>query len=169
MMLVVSRAAAPLVLDPGQRELLDSLAKSRTAEHRLVQRAQVLLHAADGASRLAPSRVASDAVSLIGRRETMITSMPARRIRRMSCRTHPVSTRPPATGSPRVELAPAGVGPPEAACSRTGLNLTVRNVTTHTRHELTEQEGMKRLAAYSYLARLLDKSEIRRAESMTDG
>jgi transposase len=49
-MLVVSRAASPLVLDPGQRELLESLAKSRTAEHRLVQRAQVLLHAACGVS-----------------------------------------------------------------------------------------------------------------------
>jgi hypothetical protein len=39
-----------LVLDPGQRELLESVAKSRTAEHRLVQRAQVLLHAADFAA-----------------------------------------------------------------------------------------------------------------------
>jgi transposase len=38
------------VLDPGQRELLESLAKSRTAEYRLVQRARVLLHAADGVS-----------------------------------------------------------------------------------------------------------------------
>ncbi|MFD0782352.1 TIGR02391 family protein [Micromonospora azadirachtae] len=46
----------------------------------------------------------------------------------------------------------------------TGLNLTIRNVTTHTRHELTEQEGMERLAAYSYLARLLDKCEVHRAE-----
>ncbi|MEV8465085.1 MULTISPECIES: TIGR02391 family protein [Streptomyces] len=46
----------------------------------------------------------------------------------------------------------------------TGLNLTVRNVTTHTRDELTEQEGMERLAAYSYFARLLDQCEIRRAE-----
>ncbi|MDQ0935098.1 TIGR02391 family protein [Streptomyces turgidiscabies] len=45
----------------------------------------------------------------------------------------------------------------------TGLNLTVRNVTTHTRHELTEQEGMERLAAYSYFARLLDQCEIRRS------
>src|SRR5699024_6071109 len=34
----------------------------------------------------------------------------------------------------------------------TGLNLTVRNVTTHTRAELSEQEAMERLAAYSYLA-----------------
>lgn len=42
----------------------------------------------------------------------------------------------------------------------TGLNLTVRNVTTHTRDELPEQEAMERLAAYSYLARLLDKCEI---------
>uniref|UniRef100_UPI002F91B298 TIGR02391 family protein n=1 Tax=Streptomyces sp. NBC_01562 TaxID=2975879 RepID=UPI002F91B298 len=46
----------------------------------------------------------------------------------------------------------------------TGLNLTVRNVATHTRDELTEQEGMERLAAYSYFARLLDQCEIRRAE-----
>ena len=50
MMLVVTRTAAPLVLEPGQRELLDSLAKSRTAEHRVVQRARVLLYAADGVS-----------------------------------------------------------------------------------------------------------------------
>ncbi|MEU2894229.1 TIGR02391 family protein [Streptomyces albidoflavus] len=46
----------------------------------------------------------------------------------------------------------------------TGLNLTVRNVTTHTRDELSEQEGMERLAAYSYFARLLDKCEVRRAD-----
>ena len=42
----------------------------------------------------------------------------------------------------------------------TGLNLTVRNVTTHTREELSEQEAMERLAAYSYLARLLDQCDI---------
>lgn len=42
----------------------------------------------------------------------------------------------------------------------TGLNLTVRNVTTHTRDELSEQEAMERLAAYSYLARILDKCKI---------
>ncbi|WP_405008538.1 TIGR02391 family protein [Kitasatospora purpeofusca] len=42
-----------------------------------------------------------------------------------------------------------------------GLNLTVRNVTTHTRDELTEQEAMERLAAYSYLARLLDQCDLR--------
>lgn len=46
----------------------------------------------------------------------------------------------------------------------TGLNLTVRNVTTHTRDELGEQEAMERLAAYSYFARLLDKCEIGRAQ-----
>ncbi|QDO89448.1 hypothetical protein FNH13_14835 [Ornithinimicrobium ciconiae] len=46
----------------------------------------------------------------------------------------------------------------------TGLNLTVRNVTTHTRDELSEQEAMERLAAYSYLARLLDTCEIDRVE-----
>jgi hypothetical protein len=42
----------------------------------------------------------------------------------------------------------------------TGLNLTVRNVTTHTRDELSEQEAMERLAAYSYLARLLDRCHV---------
>lgn len=42
----------------------------------------------------------------------------------------------------------------------TGLNLTVRNVTTHTRDELSEQEAMERLAAYSYLARLLDQCDV---------
>lgn len=46
----------------------------------------------------------------------------------------------------------------------TGLNLTVRNVTTHTRSELSEQEAMERLAAYSYLARLLDQCEIATAD-----
>jgi hypothetical protein len=45
----------------------------------------------------------------------------------------------------------------------TGLNLTVRNVATHSTAELTEQEAMERLASYSYLARLLDCCEIRRA------
>jgi transposase len=50
MMLVVNRPAEPLVVDAGQREVLESLAKSRTAQHRLVQRAQVLSHAADGVS-----------------------------------------------------------------------------------------------------------------------
>ncbi|WP_309133473.1 TIGR02391 family protein [Cellulomonas sp.] len=43
-----------------------------------------------------------------------------------------------------------------------GLNLTVRNVTTHTRVDLSEQEGMERLAAYSYFARLLDQCEVLR-------
>lgn len=45
----------------------------------------------------------------------------------------------------------------------TGLNLTVRNVTTHSRGELSEQEGMERLAAYSYLARMLERCEVHRA------
>jgi len=44
----VSGAAAPLVLDEAQRELLESIARSRTSQHRLVQRAQVLLAAAEG-------------------------------------------------------------------------------------------------------------------------
>ena len=42
----------------------------------------------------------------------------------------------------------------------TGLNLTVRNVATHSRSELSEQDAMERLAAYSYLARLLDECEV---------
>jgi transposase len=46
----MSRAAAPLMLDDGQREVLESLAKSRTSEHRVVQRARVLLLAGEGVS-----------------------------------------------------------------------------------------------------------------------
>lgn len=46
----------------------------------------------------------------------------------------------------------------------TGLNLTVRNITTHTRTELSEQEGMERLAAYSYLARILDQCDVVRVK-----
>lgn len=45
-----------------------------------------------------------------------------------------------------------------------GLASTVRNATTHTTSELSEQEAMERLAAYSYLARLLDECEVRLAE-----
>lgn len=41
-----------------------------------------------------------------------------------------------------------------------GLNLAVRNVTTHTRKELTEQEALEQLGSYSYLARLLDQCKI---------
>jgi transposase len=37
-----------LVLDEAQRELLESIARSRTSQHRLVQRARVLLTAAEG-------------------------------------------------------------------------------------------------------------------------
>ena len=44
----------------------------------------------------------------------------------------------------------------------TGVNLTIRNVTTHASGELSEQDGLERLAAYSYLARLLDRCEVRR-------
>ncbi len=46
----------------------------------------------------------------------------------------------------------------------TGLNLTVRNVTTHDTEELSEQEAMERLAAYSFLTRLLERCEIRNPE-----
>src|SRR3979411_3394188 len=43
-------AAAPLPMTDGQREVLESLVRSRTSEFRVVQRAQVLLLAADGVS-----------------------------------------------------------------------------------------------------------------------
>lgn len=41
-----------------------------------------------------------------------------------------------------------------------GLNLAVRNVATHSREEISEQDGMERLGAYSHLARLLDQCEV---------
>lgn len=44
----------------------------------------------------------------------------------------------------------------------TGAGRTIRNVTTHSGDELSEQEGLERLAVYSYLARLLDRCEVRR-------
>jgi transposase len=44
----MSRAAAPLAISGGQREVLESLARSQSAAHRVVQRARVLLLAADG-------------------------------------------------------------------------------------------------------------------------
>jgi transposase len=46
----MSRAAAPLVISDGQREILETLVRSRSAAHSVVQRAQVLLLAADGVS-----------------------------------------------------------------------------------------------------------------------
>jgi transposase len=46
----MSRAAAPLAISDGQREVLETLARSRSAAHRVVQRVQVLLLAADGVS-----------------------------------------------------------------------------------------------------------------------
>ena len=46
-----------------------------------------------------------------------------------------------------------------------GLNLTVRNLATHSQNELSEQEAMERLAAYSFLARILDQRDIVRSEA----
>src|ERR687889_1803339 len=46
----MSRAAAPLAISDEQREVLETLAKSQSAEHRLVRRARVLLLAGDGVS-----------------------------------------------------------------------------------------------------------------------
>ncbi len=43
-----------------------------------------------------------------------------------------------------------------------GVTLAIRNVSTHAGGELSEQEGLERLAAYSFLARLLDSCEVRR-------
>jgi transposase len=50
MMPSMSRAAAPLAISDRQREVLESLVSSRVAAHRVVQRARVLLLAADGVS-----------------------------------------------------------------------------------------------------------------------
>lgn len=41
-----------------------------------------------------------------------------------------------------------------------GVTLAIRNVTTHGGGELPEQEALERLAAYSYLARLLDCCDV---------
>src|SRR5919199_211852 len=46
----MSRAAAPLAMSDKQREVLETLSRSRSAAHRVVQRARVLLLAADGVS-----------------------------------------------------------------------------------------------------------------------
>src|ERR687889_1085736 len=54
----MSRAAAPLAISDGQREILETLAKLQSAEHRLVQRARVLLLAGDGVSNSEISEVA---------------------------------------------------------------------------------------------------------------
>lgn len=62
--------------------------------------------------------------------------------------------------SMRAGLEPLAKGLADLA---SGLNLTVRNPTTHSRTDLTEQEGLERLAEYSYLARMLDQCEVRAA------
>src|ERR1035437_492706 len=46
----MNKAAAPLLMSTGQREALTVLAPSSSAAHRQVQRAKVLLMAADGAA-----------------------------------------------------------------------------------------------------------------------
>jgi transposase len=50
MLLVMSRAAAPLAISDEQREVLETLAKSQSTAHRVVQRARALLLAGDGVS-----------------------------------------------------------------------------------------------------------------------
>jgi transposase len=54
----MSRIATPLAVSDGQRQILESLAHSRVAAHRVVQRARVLLSAADGVSNSEISEVA---------------------------------------------------------------------------------------------------------------
>ena len=54
----MSPAAAPLAISDEQREVLETLAKSQSAEHRLVRRARVLLLAGDGVSNSEISEVA---------------------------------------------------------------------------------------------------------------
>ena len=54
----MSRAAAPLAISDGQREVLETLANSRAAAYRVVQRARVLLLAGDGVSNSEISEVA---------------------------------------------------------------------------------------------------------------
>ena len=46
----MSRAAAPLAISDGQREVLETLTRSRSMAYRVVQRAQALLLAGDGVS-----------------------------------------------------------------------------------------------------------------------
>jgi transposase len=46
----MSRAAAPLAMSDEQRQVLEALSRSRSAAHRVVQRARVLLLASDGVS-----------------------------------------------------------------------------------------------------------------------
>ena len=52
----MNKPAAALVISEGQRETLTVLARSQTAPHRQVQRAEALLHAADG---VANTRIAA--------------------------------------------------------------------------------------------------------------
>ena len=54
----MSPAAAPLAISDEQRAVLETLAKSQSAEHRLVRRARVLLLAGDGVSNSEISEVA---------------------------------------------------------------------------------------------------------------
>ena len=76
----------------------------------------------------------------------------------------PKLTWPGSTEDKTVKSMRGGLEPLAKALNAlaTGLNLTVRNVTTHTRDELAEQQAMERLAAYSFPAHLLDQCIIER-------
>lgn len=77
-----------------------------------------------------------------------------------------LAMEPPAVGVPRLRWPGADSDKTTKSMREglmglaKGLNLAVRNVATHTRKELTEQEGMEQLGAYSHLARLLDKCTV---------
>lgn len=49
-----------------------------------------------------------------------------------------------------------------------GLNLAVRNVAAHERQELSEQDAMEMLSAYSMFARMLDQCEVQFADEGAD-
>lgn len=71
-------AAAPLPLSDGQREVLESLARSTAAPHRAVLRAKVLLLAADGVAntRIAERTGVSRPSILVWRNEFVAQGLP---------------------------------------------------------------------------------------------
>lgn len=68
--------------------------------------------------------------------------------------------------SMRTGLQPFAVGLKELA---TGTQLVVRNPATHSQIELSEQDGLERLATLSFLARMLDLCLIEKAEDSDGG
>ena len=61
----MSKPARPLILEPAQQRILERVARSQNAPHRLVQRAQALLWAADGiANRQVAARLGCSVVTV---------------------------------------------------------------------------------------------------------